>query len=180
LEEAARLNREGYPAPLAAWLPHLHVVAESAAERDGSAAGALFNGRGYHLTMVADLTGAQEAYERALEIDEGAFGPDHPNVAIHVNHLGSVYETQGRLEEAREAYERALEIDEGAFGPDHPEVAVDVNNLGSVYQDQGRLEEAREAFERALGIFERFLGPDHPSTRTVKANLESLVEEAQS
>jgi tetratricopeptide (TPR) repeat protein len=111
---------------------------------------------------------------------EGAFGPDHPNVARDVNNLGSVYKAQGRLEEAREAYERALEIDEGAFGPDHPRVAIRVNNLGSVYQDQGRLEEAREAFERALGILERFLGPDHPSTRTVKANLESLVEEAQS
>ncbi len=29
-----------------------------------------------------DLAGARERFERALEIDEAAYGPDHPTVAI--------------------------------------------------------------------------------------------------
>ncbi len=34
--------------------------------------------------------GAKAAFERALEIDERTLGPNHPNVAIRVNNLGSV------------------------------------------------------------------------------------------
>ena len=48
--------------------------------------------------------------ERALKIDEAAFGPDHPNVAIDVNNLGGVMQDLGDLAGARVMYERALEI----------------------------------------------------------------------
>jgi tetratricopeptide (TPR) repeat protein len=173
-EEAARINREGYPAPLLVLLSHLRFIGEAAVQRGSGNAGGLYNELGYHLSMVADHAGARAAYERALAIDEAAFGPDHPKVAIRVNNLGGVLKALGDHAGARAAYERALAIDEAAFGPDHPEVATMVNNLGGVLQDLGDHAGARAAYERALRIFERFLGPDHPSTRTVRGNLDSL------
>ena len=76
-----------------------------------------------------DLAGARAAYERALAIDETAFGPDHPNVAIRVNNLGSVLRAEGDLAGARAAYERALAIFEKVLGSDHPNTVIARGNL---------------------------------------------------
>ncbi len=35
-----------------------------------------------------NLAGARVAFQRALAIDEAAYGPDHPAVATDVNNLG--------------------------------------------------------------------------------------------
>ena len=78
------------------------------------------NNLGIVLQALGDLPGAKAAYERALKIDEKAFGPDHPNVATDVNNLGRVLQALGDLPGAKAAFERALKIDEKAFGPDHP------------------------------------------------------------
>ncbi len=83
---------------------------------------------------MEDLQGAKEHYERALKIDEKVYGPNHPDVAIDVNNLGSVLQAMGDLQGAKEHFERALKIDEKVYGPDHPNVAIRVNNLGSVLQ----------------------------------------------
>ena len=69
------------------------------------------------LHEMGDLTGAKAAYERALKIDEAAFGPDHPNVATAVNNLGLVLLDQADYMGAKAAFERALKIDEAAFSP---------------------------------------------------------------
>ena len=126
----------------------------------------LFNHIGVYRSMRADFATARQAFERALAIDEKAFGPDHPNVARHVNNLGMVLKDLGDLDDARKAFQRALAIDEKAFGPDHPNVARDVNNLGGVLQDLGDLDGARKAYQRALAIVEKAFGPDHPNVAT--------------
>jgi len=100
--------------------------------------------------MVGDYAGARAAYERALQIDEAALGPNHPAVAIRVNNLGSALQALGDNAGARMAFERALQIDEAAFGPDHPVVAICVNNLGGALQALGDYAGARDAYKRAL------------------------------
>ena len=102
------------------------------------------------LQDLGDLAGARAAFERALSIDENAFGPKHPNVAIDVNNLGSVLQDLGDLPGARAAYERALAIDERVFGPQHPDVARDLWNLGYTLEQQGDLAMAKGHYERAL------------------------------
>jgi hypothetical protein len=62
------------------------------------------------MRVAGDLAGARAAIERALAIDEAAFGPDHPNVVIRVNNLGSVLQDLGDLAGARVALERVLAI----------------------------------------------------------------------
>ena len=158
-------------------LEHLWYLAERAETEDRERAGRLFNELGYHLWQVADLAGARQAYERALDIDEAVLGPEHPNVATLVNNLGAVLKELGDLAGARQAYERALAIDEAVFGPDHPKVATRVNNLGVVLQDLGDLAGARQALERALAIFEGVLGPEHPNVATLVNNLGAVLKE---
>ncbi|HVF59673.1 MAG TPA: tetratricopeptide repeat protein [Thermoanaerobaculia bacterium] len=174
-EEANRINREGFPAPLRPWLGHLRHVAAKAESRGGERAGSLWNELGYYLKSAGAYVEAREAYEAALRVDEAAFGPDHPDVATDVNNLGDVLQDLGDLPGALAAYERALRIDEAVFGPEHPKVANRVNNLGTVLQDLGDLPGARAAFERALQIDEAAFGSDHPMVAIDVNNLGSLL-----
>ncbi|MEM1400180.1 MAG: tetratricopeptide repeat protein, partial [Pseudomonadota bacterium] len=173
--EARRINNSGLPRPLRGWQGHLRHVAELSEERMSHSSASLWNSLGYHLTTIGDLSGAKAAYERALRIDEAAYGPDHPNVATSINSLGFVLESEGDLSGAKAAYERALRIDEAAYGPDHPNVAIRVNNLGSVLNAEGDLSGAKAAFERALRIDEAAYGPDHPNVANRVNNLGGVL-----
>ena len=179
-ENADRTGDYGLFTPL---VPHVRAVAArvEALGPEGPVpwhlAARLWNSLGYHLHDVADYAGAKEAYERALGIDEAAFGPHHPKVAIRVNNLGGVLKAQGHLDQAREAYERALGILEQHLGPEHPNMATLWNNLGLVLKDLGHLDQAREAFERALGIDEAAFGPHHPNVARDVNNLGTVLKD---
>jgi tetratricopeptide (TPR) repeat protein len=56
-------------------------------------------------------------YKRALDIDERALGPNHPDVATILNNLAGIYEKTGRSREAQDLRERAAKI-RGGFGKD--------------------------------------------------------------
>ena len=75
---------------------------------------------GAGLRDLGDLVGARRELEWALAIDEAAYGPDHPWVAVVRINLGSVLRDLGDLVGARREMERALAIYEAAYGPDHP------------------------------------------------------------
>src|SRR2546422_9374949 len=83
-------------------------------------------------------------HERALRIREQALGPEHPDVAWSLDHLGSVLPRLGAAAAARPLYERALEIREKTLGPEHPDVAVSLGNLA------GAVESSDPARARAL------------------------------
>ena len=159
-------------------LPHALAAAEYAEALDvaSDSTARLLNQTGVYLKGRAQFAEAKEMYERALAIDEAAYGPDHPTVAIDVNNLGDVLQDLGDLEGAKKMYERALAIDEAAYGPDHPTVAIRVNNLGLVLQDLGDLEGAKKMYERALAIGEATYGPDHPQVAIYVNNLGSVLQ----
>ena len=84
------------------------------------------------LKDLGDLDGARKALQRALAIDEKAFGPDHPDVAIDVNNLSLVLKDLGDLDGARKAFERSLTIFEKVLGPDHPHTQTVRSNLAAL------------------------------------------------
>jgi tetratricopeptide (TPR) repeat protein len=186
-EAAVRLVNDAFPFDsddVRTWpvcarlLPHALAAAghAEALQVASEATGRLLNQTGLYLQGRAEFAEAKVAYERALAIDEAAFGPDHPRVAIRVNNLGDVLQDLGDLVGARAAHERALAIWEKQLGPEHPNVASAVNNLGSVLKDLGDLAGAREAFQRALAIFEKVLGADHPNVATLVNNLGGVLQ----
>jgi tetratricopeptide (TPR) repeat protein len=189
-EAAVRIVDDAFPSDviddLQAWplcarlLPHALVAAGQAETLAVApeATGRLLNQAGLYLRGRAEFAEAKAALERALAIDEAAFGPDHPNnVARDVNNLGLVLQDLGDLDGARAAFERALAIDEVVFGPDHPNVARNVNNLGSVLKDLGDLDGARACYEQALAILEKQLGPEHPQVATGVNNLGLVLQD---
>ena len=72
----------------------------------------LLNRAGTYLHVQAKLTDAKELQERALAIDEAAYGPDHPEVATDLNNLAAILRDLGQPEGARSLQERALAITE--------------------------------------------------------------------
>lgn len=72
--------------------------------------------------------------ERALELSEREFGPDHPEVAAKLNSLAEVYRAQGKFFVAEALHLRALEIREKALRPDDPALAQSIDNLAKVYR----------------------------------------------
>ncbi|HEX7182951.1 MAG TPA: tetratricopeptide repeat protein [Thermoanaerobaculia bacterium] len=172
-EEAARLNKAGYLAPLLVWQPHLRAVTDAASSREDRSAANLCNELGYHLQMIGDLTGARPYWERALAIRERVLGTEHPGTAVSLNNLGGLFQNQGDL--ARPYYERALTILEKVLGPEHPDTASSLNNLGFLLKNQGDVAGARSYFERALAIREKVLGPKHPDTALSLNNLGYLL-----
>ena len=50
--------------------------------------GRLLNESGLYLKTLGEFVSARSALERALEIDEKVFGPDHNNVAVSLQELG--------------------------------------------------------------------------------------------
>jgi len=81
----------------------------------------------------SDLSGAEEACRKVLEID-----PDQPDA---LQFLGLISETRGDLDEAEALMRRSLEVN-----PAQPHV---LNNLGNLLHMKGESRDALEALEKA-------------------------------
>jgi tetratricopeptide (TPR) repeat protein len=187
IESAVRMVNSAFPyesPDVRTWdecsrlLPHA-LTAASFAEADKLASketGRLLNQAGAYLLGRAEFLQAKDLYERALAIDEAAFGPNHPDVAIDVNNLSLVLRELGDLAGARANLERSLAISEVALGPNHLDIAIRLSNLGVVLQELGDLAGARANLERALPIDEEALGINHPDVAIDVNNLGIVLE----
>jgi tetratricopeptide (TPR) repeat protein len=172
-------------------LPHVLAVTgyldgeEKPADAVLQEASWLLNRAGTYLRVHARPNDARPLHERALAIDEAAYGPDHPDVAAALSHLAQALSDLGHPDQAQPLYERALAIDEAAYGPDHPDVATALNNLALALRALGHPDQAQQLYKRALAIYEAAHGPDHPSVATALNNLAGALralghpEEAQ-
>lgn len=178
IEEAARLNKAGYPAPLLAWQPHLRAVTDMALIRKDEQAARLCNELGWHLWDIAAYAEGQPYFEQAVTIRQRILGEDHPDTAHSLNSLGYLLRAQGKLAEAGPYFERALAIREKILGEEHSDTAVSLNDMGRWLYEQGDLVTARQYYERALAIGRKVLGEEHPLTaeyyNNVGASLLSL------
>ena len=112
---------------------------------------------------------------RALAIDERAYGPENPLVAIRLANLGQLLKSTHRLSEAEPLMRRALAIAERSYGPDHHDVALDLAHLAALLQSTHRLAEAESLMRRVLEIGERTSGPDDPAVAVDLNNLASVL-----
>jgi tetratricopeptide (TPR) repeat protein len=70
--------------------------------------------------------------ERALEIYEKTFGPEHPNTAGILDSLGVLWAKEWDFLRAREFFERALDIFEKTLEPDNPNIAATRYNISNL------------------------------------------------
>jgi tetratricopeptide (TPR) repeat protein len=160
------------------YLPHAQICVDliDTWEFTFSEAGRLHNTIGEYLYYRAQYAEAEPLYQRAIAIGEKTLGPEHPDLAVWLNNLASLYKNQSKYEEAEPLFKRAIAIGEKTLGPEHPDLATWLNNLATLYDDQGKYEEAEPLYQRAIVIGEKTLGPEHPLLATYINNLASLYK----
>lgn len=94
------------------------------------------NDLGNLLVLADDMEGAEQAYRRALELDE-------TNASAHFN-LGLLLQQQGERKQALKEFERTLELD--------PRHAWAQYQIGTILHAQGSESAARKAYAKALAL----------------------------
>ena len=112
------------------------------------------------------------AANEALQLAENELEPDHPDIAVILNCLGTQYFAMGQFEQAEPLYKRALANAEKALESNDLFIGVCLNNLAEAYDAQGKSEQTEGMYLRALSITERSVDAD---SRTDKSNLAIIL-----
>ena len=110
---------------------------------------------------------ALEWHQLAATESESVFGPDHVEVGIANNGLGTRLMHRGDYVNAEKAYVRALASRKAALRPNDIEIARTLTNLGSLNYYQGRNEKAMAHYEEALPIAIAALGDQHSEVGSI-------------
>ena len=153
------------------------ALAEAGESADSRLVAVASNNLAQLLQRTNRLREAEPLMRRALEIDEVAFGRQHPIASTRLNNLAGLLHATGRHGEAEPLMRRALEIAEVAFGKQHPNVAIRLNNLATLLQDTSRIEEAEPLMRRALEIDVSEFGEQHPNVAIRSSNLAQLLKD---
>jgi len=70
--------------------------------------------------QLDDYPLAEELLQAAVDVDEKAWGPNHPILVFDIHNLATVYDDANQYERAKELYRRALQLANDALGPDVP------------------------------------------------------------
>lgn len=114
---------------------------------------------------------ALAAANGALRIRENELGPDHPEVAIALNNLGTILEAVGRYGEAEAAFVRALRILRSERGGEETRLATTLSNLGGVLVATQAFDRAEVVLEEAVRILRARRSDDDPDLAVALNNL---------
>jgi tetratricopeptide (TPR) repeat protein len=107
---------------------------------------------------------AEPLFQRALAINEKAFGRHHLSVVLALQNLSVIYASQSKFPEAHEAARDSLGISLQLLGFEHPRIGSICRTLATVYALQGEYADAESFAERSISILETTLGERHPET----------------
>jgi CHAT domain-containing protein len=110
-----------------------------------------------------------------LEILEAASGKAHPNVAVALNNIGSVYEAQGRMSEALDMYKRSLAIYERSRDATWPAVIGCLRNIATLQMQGGDMAESLPPAAQAFRLQREYLLLRHQQA----TDLEALTAASQ-
>jgi eukaryotic-like serine/threonine-protein kinase len=120
---------------------------------------------------------AEALLTRALEIQAGRHGRDHPEMVLPLTHLADVLLRRARFDDARSLLEEALGIQLRVHGPSDPEVARTLHELSRVAVGGGQVTEAVRLAREALDLRRRVLGPDHSLTAASATHLARVLRD---
>ena len=93
---------------------------------------------------------AEQAFARALSLQEALGGESDPALAKTLNNLALVQRAQGRTLEARATLQRTLDLENRTAGIDPRVLAATTASLGAVYYDLGQYATAERLFQQSL------------------------------
>ena len=137
--------------------------------------------RALALNKQVDNLFSQEKYAEAtplaieaLKICREVLGDKHPDTAMIINDLASLYNLQTQYAKAEPLFVEALKIRREALGNKHPDTAISINNLAFLYFNQSQYAKAEPLYLEALKINREALGNKHPNTALSINNLALL------
>jgi tetratricopeptide (TPR) repeat protein len=172
---AVRMEQGEY-ADGAALIEQAIATFEESGDPEGPVLATFFANHCLALHYMERFADARRSCDRAIAMRERVLGPDHPDVAVVINLVGSIVEREGKAQEAVTERERAIAIYRNAKLENHPNLANALNNLGNAWLALGENDRAREAYEQSLAIRRRVYGEDHPDVATSLHNLGNVSD----
>ncbi len=117
-------------------------------------------------------------YERALELQRAALGPEYPSTIVAMCGVAEAHHHAGRLERAIPLYEEAIQLMDKVHGKEHPHTLVVRNNLAVAYAAVGRHAEAVPLHEAVYAQMVSQSGPDNDQTLLALSNLAAAYRDA--
>jgi len=93
---------------------------------------------------------------------EPVVGANHPDYAVMLRNIASLYMVKGEFDNVEDNLNKALEIYSKKFGEKHHAYAATLVDLAKYYLYTNRLPEARINLTKAIQIQEKVLGANHP------------------
>ncbi len=125
---------------------------------------------------AGDLTGAEDAYRRALVVAERHLPGDDLRAARLRNDLGVVLKYTGAFDEAAALYTQVHTVFVARLGPAHPDVGMVLHNIGGLSHARGRPADGETAARAAVSIRSAALGDDHPATAADRSALAAILD----
>jgi len=141
-----------------------------------------------HVALVAALELISVVGVSLERHDEGMQWSEHARAELargstldervrHLDRLGSLLHSAGRLDESIATLEQGLALlDEHDEAPTLQR-AVLMGNLASVLRDHGRFEPARELLEQVITILEPLVGDEHPTAVATEIDLATVLSD---
>ncbi len=123
--------------------------------------GRMYDYAGWYLVDRGQYSSAEPQFLLGKEIREKALGFEHPDVAMSLHNLATLYRNLGRYKEAEALHLQVLEMRRKLLGADHLDIAMSLNNLATLYHDIGRYREAEALHLQALVMRRRLFGAEH-------------------
>ena len=107
---------------------------------------------------------AFEWLSRALNSQEEKYGTSHTTTLKTVSKLGSLYESQGKINLALAYFERAFTGQRRIYGEEHDLTLRSLDGIGRVYSQMKEDQKSSEILEQVWSVRKRVLGELHQDT----------------
>jgi len=122
---------------------------------------------------------AEDAFIRALQIQEAALGSTHPQVLQTMKGLIEVFFKKDLFKKAEPYCERILKINEEIYGPDNPALFEDLSNMGLMYTGISEFEKAEAYLIKAFNLIKDDTELCKARAKTALSNLVSLYRHSE-
>lgn len=118
------------------------------------------NNLGHVYQVKRQYAKAEEAYKESIQLAQKGLGPEHPELSVLYNILGSLYTDMGRFKDAESQFQQSLALFEHAdLSFDETVVMRTLYELARVCIAQNAEGRARPLLERAAAIARRHPNP---------------------
>ena len=133
-----------------------------------------------YLTNLYEVMGQHEPsvllYQQALEIHQLEFGDRHPDMALSLNNMATIYQSVGNRTEAEQLFKQSINIFED-LGTAYPMGFTVLKNLVSFYLSNQEYPRAGALLSRWLDICKAQLPIDHFQTQQIQTALANLKKD---